>query len=233
MPHRLWNRLCHYFAFKQSCLLCRQASNSLICPVCNTDLERFNLASYQNNLLLHPKIKEIYKNLDAQRLLAISNYQWPLANLVTQLKFSRRVIHAKALAELFLDSVSFDSDSIPETIIPVPLHNARFHQRKFSQAIEIANFIGNQLGISVNDRLCLRHKPTQPQTTLSGKQRRLNIRNAFSINSTFSYRHVAIFDDIVTTGSTVNELIKSIKSRNPDVQIEVWCICISLPTSLS
>ena len=228
MFFRLWNGLVNALAIKQSCLICKQISAQLICRICCNDLEQFDLEQCQGNLLNLPAIEQVYSKLDAQALFAVAPYQWPLANLLTQLKFSNKIIHAQAIANLFNAALQKTNTTLPQAIIPIPLHSSRFRQRKYNQALEIAEFIAKTNSLILDVGHCLRHKATQPQTSLSGAQRRQNIRNAFTLASPLPYQHIAIFDDIVTTGTTVNELIRCIRQHNPHIQIDVWCICVSL-----
>lgn len=106
------------------------------------------------------------------------------------------------LAKLFLDAKS----PVPDSIIPVPLHPTRLIYRGYNQSIELARPLAKQLGVKMNIRLCKRTRYTAPQTTLSIRQRRSNVRNAFSVTDSTPYKHVLLIDDVITTGSTIIEL---------------------------
>jgi predicted amidophosphoribosyltransferase len=78
-----------------------------------------------------------------------------------------------------------------------------------------------------------RCKSTPAQTDLSAAQRRKNLRNAFAIDTTAAqrlknYRHIALFDDVITTGSTMNAAYCSIRKHHPSLKIDVWSICLTL-----
>jgi len=75
----------------------------------------------------------------------------------------------------------------------------------------------------VDYTLCQRNKATPFQSGLSAKQRKQNLKGAFSVEKTQAYKHVAIFDDVVTTGTTVNELAKQLRQSGVET-IEVWAI---------
>ncbi|MFX6702085.1 ComF family protein, partial [Acinetobacter baumannii] len=92
---------------------------------------------------------------------------------------------------------------LPNIIIPVPLHKTRLQERGFNQAIEIARVLTKKLNISMDKNSCQRIKATKPQTSLPAKQRANNIKNAFKCTSEAPYAHVALLDDVVTTGGTV------------------------------
>jgi ComF family protein len=101
-------------------------------------------------------------------------------------------------------------------------------ERGFNQALELARLIAAQLNIPVDYSLCQRDKATPFQSGLSARQRKRNLKNAFSMTKTVPYKHVAIFDDVVTTGTTVNELAKKLKQSGVQI-VEVWAIARTEP----
>jgi ComF family protein len=149
-------------------------------------------------------------------------YAPPLKQLITQLKFHGTLYNAPLLAQNFINAIS-PRKKLPECLIPVPLHKQRLRERGFNQAQELAQIIAAQLKIPLDYTLCQRNKSTPFQSGLSAKQRKQNLKNAFSITKTHSYKHVAVFDDVVTTGTTVNELAKQLKQSGVEI-IEVWAI---------
>ena len=113
--------------------------------------------------------------------------------------------------------------ALPTQLIPVPLHHTRLRERGFNQATELARRIGRELGIEIGLRCARRHRATQPQSLLSPTARRLNLRHAFSVQDTALAQHVAIVDDVMTTGHTGNELAKVLKQAGVQ-RVEVWVI---------
>ncbi len=112
-------------------------------------------------------------------------------------------------------------DPKPELLIPVPLHKHRYRQRQFNQATEIARPISQQLGIPLNLNACVRVRDTKPQFDLPAKQRKKNLRKAFAMKNAIHADHVAIIDDVVTTGNTVNEFAKLVR-RSGVGKIDIW-----------
>ena len=150
-------------------------------------------------------------------------YASPLKQLISQLKFHGNLTHAPLLAHGFIHSIGHRKTNLPECIIPVPLHPKRLRERGFNQALELARIISIQLDIPLDYSFCQRDKATPFQSGLSAKQRIQNLRNAFRVTKMHSYKHVAIFDDVVTTGTTVNELAKQLRQSGIET-IEVWAI---------
>ena len=119
----------------------------------------------------------------------------------------------------------------PTALIPVPLHNQRQRQRGFNQAEVIADYLGAATSIPVWTRHCVKIKPTASQQGQNKQQRSSNLHRSFKINQSFQdCEHIAIIDDVVTTGSTVNALAQAIRtSAGVDIRISVWCLARTLP----
>lgn len=153
--------------------------------------------------------------------------------MITQLKFSRKLSMAYELGRLFLSQLKahgYTKDNLPEIVLPMPLHPSRLRQRGYNQAHELTKGLRynpaiSNLRLTINDQLCWRTKVTTAQSTLNKSQRQANVTSAFSISAKISrYKHVAIFDDVVTTGATVSALAYALKMKGVE-QIDVWCVC--------
>ncbi|MEP0356157.1 ComF family protein [Paraglaciecola sp.] len=217
--------------FEQHCLICKQSSTNLICHYCKEDLALFELTNFDFNLMLYPKVKKGLTKVDFSHLVALGDYQWPLSKLLTGLKFSAYIPNAKALANLFVEHCIKEQTNLPQLILPIPLHKNRYLQRKYNQSIELAKQINKQTNIPITTSIMYRSKATQAQTNLSAAKRRQNLKNAFQIATKpdfFQYQHVALFDDVLTTGTTMNYAYHALKTAYPHLRIDIWCICITL-----
>ncbi len=212
----------------QQCLLCRQDSDALICDHCTDDLALFECKKYDYNLLNWPKAKRGLKHLTANHVLALADYQWPLSRLLTGLKFSNKILHANALAKLFVAHALRSRCTLPQALIPVPLHPRRYQERKYNQSIELGKPISALTGIPLVTDVITRHKATQTQTSLSSAQRKSNMKNAFTLRRPLIYQHIAILDDVITTGATVEAMHQLLKKHHPSLQVDVWCMCLTL-----
>lgn len=151
--------------------------------------------------------------------IAPLSYEMPTTKLITGLKFHHRLINAKILGAL-LNKYLTQAEK-PDVIIPVPLHKKRLRHRGFNQAVEIAKPIASALNIPIDRFSCRRIRHTEPQTLIKAKLRRKNVKNAFRVNSNFKAEHVAIVDDVLTTGNTVNELARALKKAGVK-KVSVW-----------
>ncbi len=100
-----------------------------------------------------------------------------------------------------------------DLIVPVPIHSARLRERGFNQAEYIAKGISPMLGIKVHTKLIKRFKYTTTQTILSAEERRSNVQNVFkgyNENTKLSDEIILLVDDVLTTGSTINECAKTL-----------------------
>jgi ComF family protein len=134
-------------------------------------------------------------------------YEFPCDRLVQALKYRARLV----LAGFFARSLA--SQPMPEVdlIVPMPLHPKRLAERGFNQALEIARGVAQHLGRPIEPRGVLRVKDTLPQTELPYEERAKNVRGAFLCKLDLSGASVAVVDDVMTTGATLNELARALK----------------------
>ena len=217
----------------QNCLVCKQSSSTSICQYCFDDLTLFDVDRYHHNLMLSPKVNLGLAKVDFPNVLALADYQWPLSTLLTRLKFSKNIPNAHALASIFVKHCLSAIPVLPQLIIPMPLHKNRYLFRKFNQSIELAKQICKLSPLDMDTSIINRCKSTPAQTNLSAIQRRKNLHNAFEINEAAhqrlkGYQHIVLFDDVITTGSTMNGAYRSLRKHNPSLKIDIWSICLTL-----
>lgn len=157
------------------------------------------------------------------RTLCPFRYEAPLNQMLTGLKYHQKLAPARILGNLLADYLLSQKIELPECVIPVPLHGARMRTRGYNQAMELVRPVVKRMGLRVERRLCVRSRATEPQTHLSAKDRRTNIRKAFHIKGICNYRHVAILDDVITTGHTVSELARTLRQAGVEY-VQVWGI---------
>jgi ComF family protein len=154
--------------------------------------------------------------------IAPLQYFGPTREYLQQLKYFEAVHLAKTLCRQCLDPFR-QSWPRPEVLLPVPLHRERLLERGYNQADEIARIWSRELAIAVDRKALTRIRATPSQSGLSAGQREHNVRQAFAYQPRHEYRHVAIVDDIVTTGSTVTEIAKTLHRAGVEF-VEVWAL---------
>ena len=154
---------------------------------------------------------------------AAFDYQPPVDHLIQSLKFNGKLYSARLLGELMAERLAEVGVDMPEAILPVPLHPQRLRERGFNQALELARPLARRFKLPLKPDICRRLHPTMAQTGLDARGRRRNLKGAFEVVATPVVSHVAIIDDVMTTGSTAETLAKALKLAGV-VRVDVW-IC--------
>lgn len=223
-----WPRIIQNLVFPPTCLLCGDPGlgDRDICRACAAALPYLDSACPVCALPLPAAAPQQpcgacqQRRPPFNRMLAVFRYEEPARHLIQGLKFNARYAHARLLGALMADHVGRLTEP-PEAIIPVPLHPSRYRERGFNQALEIARAVSGHTGIPVDHAACRRVLRTAAQTGLPARERRRNIRKAFAVVTPLPYRHVALLDDVVTTGATAGELATALRRAGAEC-IEVW-----------
>lgn len=165
-------------------------------------------------------------------LIAAGIYQPPLSLLLGHLKFFSKTAVSITLARLMLLSWlkarrQYGIEK-PDLLLSVPLHRLRAWRRGFNQADLLARTLAFWLNCDYRPELLKQSRSTCAQHSLNSKARQDNLCGAFDVEPrSIQGRHIALIDDVVTTGSTVTEVSK-ILLRAGAANIQVWCLCRTL-----
>ena len=212
------------YLFPQPCFLCGDISAQAICEDCLNDLPYLKTACVCCGMNL--PISDICGNCASNppifnQAKALFPYSYPVNILIQVAKFQGNFAILKLLGDLM--GQGFKNEKQPDVLIPIPLHFKRLHKRGYNQSLEIAKRIAFHTGTHINNEVCQRIKDTAQQALLSTKERRRNLKNAFSItNLPKKWQHIVLIDDVMTTGSTANELSKVLFSAGAQ-RVDVWC----------
>lgn len=216
-----------------TCVLCRGEGQAGIdlCRACESDLP-FNIVACE--VCAQPLVSDAAMPLVCGRCqqrpprfqssFAPLRYTYPVDRLIQGLKFRRELACGRVLGELFTRRLlQCRNSSLPQLIIPVPLAPRRYRERGYNQATELSRAMQRLTGIRVRTDLVVRSRDTLAQTALDQKERRRNVRGAFAVVAKLPASHIAIVDDVVTTGSTVAEVARVLR-RAGAKRIEVWAV---------
>lgn len=162
-------------------------------------------------------------------LLAAFRFESPVDDLIRKLKYSGELENARVLGELLAQAAVARADPLPKLVMPVPLHPARLAQRGFNQAASIARYAGRALTIPQAWNALRRVRDTPSQTSLGLDARHENVRGAFALASSRSRRqmleagHVAVVDDVTTTGSTLAEIKRLLLDAGVR-RVDLWAV---------
>lgn len=153
----------------------------------------------------------VSKPLLFDRVVAAFTYEFPATVLIQGLKYRGDLACARPLAAGLADAL--DKEPYPDLIVPMPLARARLASRGFNQAMEISRRVATEFGLKISVDVCRRTREGSPQAALPWKQRATNIRNAFACDFELEGKSVAVVDDVLTTGATLDELARTLKRR--------------------
>ena len=146
---------------------------------------------------------------DFDRIVAPFLYEFPATVLIQELKYRGNLACARPLAAGMAELL--DEEPYPDLIIPMPLARTRLADRGFNQAMEIARRVATDFGLDISVNTCHRMREGTPQAALPWKHRATNVRDAFACDVDLSGKSVAVVDDVLTTGATLNELARTLK----------------------
>lgn len=214
--------------FGGACFVCRGASQTLLCAACSGELPHLGAELCPRCALPCPGGALCGRCLveppayDATT--AALAYEFPADALVQALKFRGELALAPFLGKLLSGRIQ---DSSVDRVIPVPLSTARLRSRGYNQAAEIARHIGRgKLDVDV----CIRSRDDGPQMQLPWDERRRNVRGAFACRRPLAGASVAVVDDVMTTGATLEELARTLKRAGAS-RVVNWVVARTLPPS--
>ncbi len=153
-------------------------------------------------------------------------YAFPLDRLIPRLKYHGELAIAPALGQCLTRAVGHAPR--PDRLIPMPLHPQRIRERGFNHAGEIARVVARQLGLPLDTASCRRIRDTPPQMGLKHDARRRNVRGAFACDGNVQGLHIAVVDDVMTTGTSLDELAATLK-RAGAREVSCWVAARTLP----
>lgn len=145
----------------------------------------------------------------------------PIHRSIHQLKYQARFLEARVLGSLMARQLR-TRDDLPTWIVPVPLHAQRLRRRGYNQALELARVIARECGLQLHPHLARRPHATADQIGMNAVQRHRNVRDAFLVDADLRGRDVALIDDVMTTGATLDALARACK-RAGAARVEAWC----------
>ncbi|OGS93752.1 MAG: phosphoribosyltransferase [Gallionellales bacterium GWA2_59_43] len=148
-------------------------------------------------------------------------YAYPLDRLIQAMKYRERL----ALTQAFADKLSqrIARSCLPDYVIAMPLHPAKLRERGFNQSLLIAAAIARPLSLELLPHACRRVRDTPPQSALPWKERKKNVRDAFCCDMDLSGKHVALVDDVLTTGASLNALAAAVQKRGA-AEVSAWVV---------
>ena len=211
----------------QDCRLCGQSSLRAICAGCDSDLMRLSATRCRicalplpvnavcGRCLAHPPAFDV--------TCAALRYEFPATSLIQAYKYAGAVGLANTLATLLESAVRAAGDDMPDLLVAMPLARPRLAERGYNQAWEIARLLGRRLHLQLDAKGIARIRHGTPQAELPMPERRRNVHGAFVARRDFTGLDVAVVDDVMTTGATLDELAGVLKSAGA-ARVRNWVV---------
>lgn len=214
----------------QDCLLCAAASDQdILCTACAADLPRLQRPCCPRCALPTPNGETcgrcLSKSPHYDATLADYRYDFPLDRLVQSFKYGHRL----ALGAYFGGQLATLAQSVmADVIIPLPLHPERLRERGFNQALELARPVARALNVAIDSVHCQRTRHTAVQANLPWRERVKNIRGAFHCSADYSGKRILLVDDVMTTGSSLDECARTLKLHGA-AEVTLLVVARALP----
>ncbi|MFI4962369.1 MAG: ComF family protein [Legionellales bacterium] len=220
--------IAHNLRLPSICTLCNQCHKGslAVCAFCIALMDPLGPScqhcAYPLPDTQHPICGSCIKNpLQFDRTFIPYRYEEPLRGLLHQFKYHKALYLASLLSHLMLQAYPSMNPEKPQCLIPVPMHPKKLRQRGFNQSVLLAQLLAKKLHIPYDYTSCRKLINTPPQASLDKTPRQNNVRGAFHATP-MPYTHVILIDDLLTTGSTANELAGTLKKTGIK-QVDVWC----------
>lgn len=214
--------------FGGTCFLCRGAAPGVICAQCDADLPRLPAELCPRCALPSPRSETCGRclthppNYDAT--VAALAYAFPADALLHAFKFRGELALGDVLAHALLARAAPEA----ERLIPVPLSPARLRSRGYNQALELARTLARETRMPLDFSLCERQKDSPAQTELPLAERVRNVRGVFRCTGDVRNKTIAVVDDVMTTGATLDELAATLKAAGA-ARVVNWVVARTLP----
>lgn len=229
--------------FAQNCILCASNFKNDLSKISNTEF------SLNHHALCHACIKSLpwlntnhcpqcglasdgslcgvcinsKPHFDATH--AVFSYEFPVNVMMQRYKYGNMLSLSTLFGQLLNDKIKQETIDL---IIPMPMHPQRLKLRGFNQALEIARFLNTNSRNKLDYKSVIRQTLTPPQASLPLKERIKNIKGAFNVNVDLTGKKIAIVDDVMTTGASLNELAKTLKKAGA-AHVECWIVARTMP----
>ena len=214
----------HWF-LSGTCFFCQNKSRRPCCNQCQKDfISTSNRCPRCSRETKQPSVcAHCIQDPPIQRFThVLFDYKYPANHLIKAFKFQQH----PELARYFAATISknlIKTGKLPGLLLPVPLHKKRQRERGYNQSLEFAKQLAQILKLECRPSLCQRIRQTEPQSTLPMKDRKKNVKGAFKLTGRPAEKHVAIVDDVITSGTTITEVAKLLLEAGCE-RIDVWAI---------
>lgn len=162
-------------------------------------------------------------------LTSIYRFEGVIKKAIQSLKYKYATEIVRELCGYYVPEIKNSAvfSTSQSCLLPIPIHWYRQNNRGFNQSVEVGRVVANEMKWKFEPELLIRNKSSIPQAGLSVKERKKNLRGAFSVSPNIlvsQYPSILLFDDVFTTGSTLHEACKVLKRNGVT---KVWGMTIA------
>lgn len=195
--------------YPPKCGICGKLNENFLCSKCNKMLENDAKFSVEKFKKLE---NEFYEHI------YMFKYEGLIRRLIIEYKFQEKSYLYKTIANFLLKNKKmFEIIKTYDKIVPVPISRKRKKTRGYNQSYLIAKDIANIVGIKLENKCLFKTKDIIEQSKLNKEERLKNIKGVYEIKNInrIKNKKILLFDDIYTTGSTVNECCRILNIAKP------------------
>jgi competence protein ComFC len=222
-----------HLIFPSTCLICENEISKYeksVCSVCFNDLKFTQFENYHEETSLD---KLFWGRVQLENTFSLLFFEKGTSTqkILHQIKYKANIDLAKEMGALLgekLINSNIKTEQI-DALIPVPLHPKKLYIRGYNQSEEITQGLSKVINVPINTNFLTRIQHAESQTRKGKFLRWDNIEEAFFVhlNQNEHLKHVAIVDDVITTGSTLESVIKKIKEANPSIKVSVISLSVT------
>jgi len=207
----------------ESCPGCEMPSGAGFCSACRQAFARIDSPCRRCGLSAwHQRCPALAADWRIDSVRAPFIYAPPLTTFLQALKYAKERHLGRALGQLLLGELGSVPSQV-DALLAVPLHARRLRMRTFNQADEIARPLARAFGCRLLVAGVRRTRHTPSQTGLDRRERIASLKRAFAVRPNLQGLKLAIIDDVITTGATINALGSALKAAGAD-RVEAWAV---------
>jgi competence protein ComFC len=227
-----WKNDLLHLIFPSTCLICENELSKFeesLCSFCQQELKYTHFEDYKIETSLD---KLFWGRVNVKTTFSMLYFEKGnhTQTILHQIKYKSNLVLGKFMGEKMGEKLKMNTkyENI-DVLIPIPLHPKKKYIRGYNQSEIIANGISKSLNIPLNLTFLIRIKHAESQTKKSKFLRWDNIEEAFYVNvkGNENLKHIALIDDVITTGSTIESCIQKIHNLRPDIEISVFSLAVT------
>jgi len=182
------------------------------CPLCKMWLSVLSEIPLCKDCLGKLEFKSYEDDVGRIKLYSCSKYEGEIRELIHEFKYEKDIELGKFLAKIFVSKIDLEKLKNFDLVVPIPLHKNKLEERGFNQSEIFASFISKKLNLRMK-RILIKKFETLPQAELKKEDRLKNVKGVFEVRKKLNGENIILVDDVYTTGATLKEAFKILKSN--------------------